>query len=135
MSEKENQNNLNYNIEKGEVLVGSSLLRKKNITNDRVSYMLNNMEFNKAYLFKKEIKKDDELELLNNFKKRYENYRKDWSEQPKSCIKNKLLANGLKKEKKAPLCIDIEVAAICDLACPFCFREFTVTPDKIIDEK
>tara|TARA_B110000459_G_C16571445_1_gene476617 strand:- start:86 stop:1456 length:1371 start_codon:yes stop_codon:yes gene_type:complete len=135
MSEKENQNNINYNIEKGEVLVGSSLLRKKNITTDRVSYMLNNMDFNKAYLFEKEKKKENELVLLNNFKKRYENYRKDWSEQPKSCIKNKLLANGLKKEKKAPLCIDIEVAAICDLACPFCFREFTVTPDKIIDEK
>ena len=33
-----------------------------------------------------------------------------------------------------PLCLDIETAAICDLACPFCFREFTVTPDKIIDE-
>ena len=31
MSKKENQNNKNYNIEKGEVLVGSSLLRKKNI--------------------------------------------------------------------------------------------------------
>ena len=57
MSEKENQNNINYNIEKGEVLVGSSLLRKKNITTDRVSYMLNNMDFNKAYLFEKEKKK------------------------------------------------------------------------------
>jgi len=56
MSEKENQNNINYNIEKGEVLVGSSLLRKKNITTDRVSYMLNNMDFNKAYLFEKEKK-------------------------------------------------------------------------------
>ena len=29
MSKKENQNNKNYNIEKGEVLVGSSLLKKK----------------------------------------------------------------------------------------------------------
>ena len=34
-----------------------------------------------------------------------------------------------------PLCIDIEVAAICDLACPFCFREYIATPDKIISEK
>ena len=92
MSEKENQKHKNYNIEKGEVLVGSSLLRKKNIINDRVSYMLNNMEFNKAYLFEKEKRKSDELELLNDFKKRYENYRKDWSEQPKSCIKNKFLS-------------------------------------------
>ena len=57
MSKKENHNIKNYNIEKGEVLVGSSLLRKKNITNDRVSYMLKNMEFNKAYLFEKEKRK------------------------------------------------------------------------------
>ena len=34
-----------------------------------------------------------------------------------------------------PLCLDIETAAICDLACPFCFREYMATPDKIIDEK
>ena len=39
------------------------------------------------------------------------------------------------KEKMTPLCVDIEVASICDLACPFCYREFVVTPDKIIDEK
>ena len=37
MSEKENQNNINYNIEKGEVLVGSSLLRKKNITTKKIT--------------------------------------------------------------------------------------------------
>ena len=100
MSKKENQNNKNYNIEEGEVLVGSSLLRKKNIINDRVSYMLNNMEFNKAYLFEKEKRKSDGPELLNDFKKRYKDYRKDWSEQPKSCIQNKFLGNELKKEKK-----------------------------------
>ena len=69
MSKKENQNNKNYNIEEGEVLVGSSLLRKKNIINDRVSYMLNNMELNKAYLFEKEKRKSDGPELLNDFKK------------------------------------------------------------------
>ena len=34
-----------------------------------------------------------------------------------------------------PLCLDIEVASVCDLACPFCYREHIVTPDKVIDEK
>ena len=29
--------------------------------------------------------------------------------------------------------VDIEIAAICDLACPHCHREFLVTPDKIIN--
>ncbi len=40
----------------------------------------------------------------------------------------------MKKEGIMPLCLDIETASICDLACPFCFREYTATPDKIIDE-
>ena len=30
--------------------------------------------------------------------------------------------------------IDIETAAICDLACPHCSREYIITPDKIMDE-
>ena len=41
----------------------------------------------------------------------------------KSCIK-----------KIYPLCVDIETAAICDLACPHCYRQFIVTPDKIISD-
>ena len=31
-----------------------------------------------------------------------------------------------------PLCIDLEVASVCDLACPHCFRQFISTPDKIM---
>jgi hypothetical protein len=42
MSLKENQNNINYNIEKSEVLVGSSLLRKKNI---KISDYINHKEY------------------------------------------------------------------------------------------
>ena len=34
-----------------------------------------------------------------------------------------------------PLCVDIETASICDLACPHCYREYLITPDKIMDEK
>ena len=34
-----------------------------------------------------------------------------------------------------PLCIDIEVASICDLACPHCYRQFIATPDKIISKE
>ena len=32
-----------------------------------------------------------------------------------------------------PLCLDLEVASLCDLACPFCYRQQVVTPDKLID--
>ena len=33
------------------------------------------------------------------------------------------------------MCVDIEIAAICDLACPFCYRQYVATPDKIMDKK
>ena len=34
-----------------------------------------------------------------------------------------------------PQCIDIETASICDLACPHCYREYIVTPDKIMKKE
>ena len=40
------------------------------------------------------------------------------------------------KEKKfSPLCFDIEVASICDLACAFCYRQYVSTPDKIMKKE
>ena len=45
----------------------------------------------------------------------------------------KLLGDELTKKHQA-LYVDIEVS-IYDLACPFYYREFIVTPDKIIDDK
>ena len=33
-----------------------------------------------------------------------------------------------------PLCVDIETASICDLGCPHCFRDYIMTPDKIMSE-
>jgi MoaA/NifB/PqqE/SkfB family radical SAM enzyme len=97
--------------------------------------MIENMHLNKAFLFAKKNNKENQFDLLDSLKEKFKKYRKDWNDQPKACIKNKDLSEEMKGSKKIPLCIDIEVAAVCDLACPFCFREFTVTPDKIIDEK
>ena len=31
-----------------------------------------------------------------------------------------------------PLCLDLELAAFCDLACPYCFRQTYFTPDKFM---
>lgn len=131
---KNKKKKLNYRVEKGDVLIGSSLLRKNDQSVNRVNYMLENMNFNKAFVYALENTKLEKLELLKNFKNRYAKYRDDWGKQPKNCIENKYLSKDLKNNNLPPLCVDIEVAAICDLACPFCFREFTVTPDKIIDE-
>ena len=124
-----------YLVEKGEVLTGSSLLRKKDSNKNRVSYMLQNMDQNKAYLFAIEKNRSDQDKVLEIFKKNYENYRYEWGNQPKTCINKSFLSQQMRKNNKPPLCVDIEVAAICDLACPFCFREYMATPDKIIDEK
>jgi len=131
-----NSKDKDYVVKPGEVLIGSSLLKSKKFKpKDRVGYMLKNMQFNKVYLNKKtkSISKNNKIleELKNNFK----TYRDQWSEQPKKIIRNKISSDNLGSQNVKPLCVDIEVASICDLACPFCFREHEVTPDKIINEK
>jgi MoaA/NifB/PqqE/SkfB family radical SAM enzyme len=97
----------------------------------RVRVMRDNMHENKAYQFAVEkIKSNIERQnVFNFFLERYSAYRQAWVNQPKSWQKNL----QYKDSTYAPLCIDIEVAAICDLACPFCYRQFLATPDKIMD--
>ncbi|PPR48023.1 MAG: Coenzyme PQQ synthesis protein E [Alphaproteobacteria bacterium MarineAlpha5_Bin9] len=125
-----------YDVVKGEVLVGSALLKKsKSKFPDRVQYMLDNMHHNKAYINYKEKNNKIKKDCLDDFKKKYKKYRIDWESQPSNCIGNKYNFTKLIEEDIRPLCVDIETAAICDLACPFCFREFTTTPDKIINEE
>ena len=123
----------NFTIKKNEILKGSVYLKDNKKSVDKDEYMISNMEHNLSY--KHESKKNKAVHLLDDFKEKFRKYREDWSLQPKSCIEKKLLGSEMTKEKMTPLCVDIEVASICDLACPFCYREFVVTPDKIIDEK
>ncbi len=131
----------NKNIElakhKQEILTGSSSLTSSNQKKyDRTTYMVKYMTHNKAY--QHVLEKDtgvDANELLNTFRNKYENYRHNWHAQPKECISNLNFGPELLKAGHYPLCIDIETAAICDLACPFCFRESLATPDKIISIK
>ena len=44
----------------------------------------------------------------------------------------KLHSKKLESKNINPLCIDLEVASVCDLACPHCFRQYIATPDKIM---
>ena len=97
---KDKINKKDYLVEKGEVLKGSSLLRKKDSNKNRVSYMLQNMDQNKAYLFAKERNSTDKNMLLKTFKKNYENYRLEWGNQPKTCISKNFLGEQMKKNKK-----------------------------------
>jgi MoaA/NifB/PqqE/SkfB family radical SAM enzyme len=118
--------------EENKVLRGSQILRKKNHRFlDRTNFMIENMHLNKVYHFL-ETKDEDRLNYL---KKNYADYRKKWLEQSKQFFNKDLLQKDFISKKIIPLSIDIEVSAMCDLACPFCYRETIVTPDKIIDDK
>ena len=110
---------------KQEILVGSTKLNYETQNKfDKNEYMLKYMELNKAYTFVMSQHSHNSLEkkkILESFRSRYRQYRNNW-------------INALKvKNKKKPLSVDIEIAAICDLACPHCSREFLVTPDKLIN--
>ncbi len=126
-------NKLNYKIEIGEVLEGSALLKKQDSNSNRVKYMIENIKHNKSYyeyyknIFKNET--DAEKEMIKNYIK----YRNGWNDLPKHLIEKKYTNEMMRKEAISPLCLDIETASICDLACPFCYREYLATPDKIIN--
>lgn len=116
---------------------GSSQVAKNKVFL-KEKFMLENMKFNRAYTHKiEQLKLNNncssdvkEKEILEEFKKRYKKYREDWH-NINNIISNNKNSNSLFQK---PLCVDIETASICDLACPHCFREYIVTPDKIMKE-
>lgn len=125
---KDNNNNiqdLNYKAIKN--LSGSE--------EEKINFMLENMESNKAYTYFIKDKTLDKKEILNSFKKKYLNYRENWHNQPQSCFEKKVYGNELKLRNIKPLCIDLELASVCDLACPHCFRQTIATPDKIMKKE
>lgn len=128
----------NIKIEEQAIQIGSAhILKKSNQRFDRVKHMIENMSKNKAYYYyiKNKNLNDEKGEILLKFKNDYLKYRTDWNlEANKQYSKNInfLIENN---QISNPLCIDIELASICDLACPHCFREHIMTPDKIMSEK
>ena len=109
-----------YNTVNSGSHVGSGRIISLNDINKRENIILNNSVLNNKY-------------KIHDFKSKYLKYRHDWFEQPKKCIRDRIFSEKLNDLNIIPLCIDIETAAICDLACPFCFRQFAATPDNIID--
>ncbi|MEE2998081.1 MAG: radical SAM/SPASM domain-containing protein [Pseudomonadota bacterium] len=99
---------------------------------DRIDFMVRHMAANKAYRYAA-AGGDANGSILAAFNERYRNYRANWRGQPRRAIEEGLTGAKLEAAEMKPLCMDIEVASICDLACPFCFRQHIVTPDKIID--
>lgn len=102
---------------------------------DKINWMLSNMHNNKAYKYLSDSQdKQRKVEILRELKSKYVKYRENWNNQPKLSFKKKLFGKKIIKEKINPLCLDIEVAAVCDLACPFCFRQYIATPDKMMSK-
>ena len=116
-----------------QVSKGSSHISKKKIFL-KDEFMIENMQYNMAFEYKlRELEKETKIsefkrsELLNEYKNKYKKYRDNWYNV------NNLIAE--KNSFSKPLSLDIETASICDLACPHCFREYIVTPDKIMKEE
>ena len=129
----------NLKSDKQEILTGSSKIYSKNKNNyfDKNKYFLENMHLNKAYLsyIENNSIEDVDHEILYKFKTRFLNYRNSWSEQPKMFFLNGIEKFDEQIKFSNPMCVDIEIASICDLGCPHCFREYIITPDKIMNEK
>ncbi len=126
----------NFAIKEQDIISGSSRLISKNNLFDKLTYSLENMEFNLAYIeeIKRKNTKDLDKKILNNFKNKFQSYRDNWKNFPKSMYAKKIEDyNYFENSISGPLCVDIETASICDLACPHCFREYILTPDKIMD--
>ena len=118
-------------IENQNLIQGSSYLRGEKYKFDRVKFMIDNMDENLAFIeylnLNKTFSKVEKIKALDNFKKRFQVYRTNWKLNPTNAYKDGDFKNYL------PLCLDIETASICDLACPHCFREYIITPDKIMN--
>ncbi|MDB3990730.1 radical SAM protein [Gammaproteobacteria bacterium] len=115
--------------------MGSSLLSDdtRGYQFNPTDYSVKNMSSNKSYKYRLESEGGDpQGKILEEMQDRYRWYRDRWLKQPKDCIDQKINNSTLIESGNIPLCIDIETAAICDLACPFCYREYIATPDKVM---
>jgi len=108
---------------------------RRDAETDRVDHMIAHMASNKAYMDAADGRGGDaDGEILTAFRERYAWYRRQWREQPRDAVARALTGDDFRATKAPPLCVDIEVAAVCDLACPFCFRQTFATPDKVMTD-
>ena len=112
---------------------GSWLLNREDKKFNPIDYSVEHMSENKAFKYALLDNENRYEEVLQHFKDRYLDYRKKWTDQPENCFKENIDNKNLIENGIIPLCLDLETAAICDLACPFCYREYMATPDKTIN--
>ena len=100
----------------------------------RVAFGVAEMPSNKAYRSAVErAGGDPDGTVLRRFQDRFRWYRESWRALPAQSVAEKRWGEEFAALDYPPLCVDVESAAVCDLACPFCFRQWIATPDKIID--
>jgi MoaA/NifB/PqqE/SkfB family radical SAM enzyme len=101
----------------------------------RRDYAVTHMRANKAYRYAVErAGGDPEDRILAQHVERFTAYRNGWRGYPKYAIERRLHDQYYRTTGHPPLCVDIETAAACDLACPFCYRQWIATPDKLIQD-
>jgi MoaA/NifB/PqqE/SkfB family radical SAM enzyme len=99
-----------------------------------INYFLENMPFNKAY-HPENPGSPEALKQLEDMRARYVAYRRGWRAIPEEAIDRGLHETFYDEMKQPPQSMDIETAALCDLACPHCFRQYIATPDKLISDE
>lgn len=99
-----------------------------------INFFLENMHRNKAY-HPDNPGSPEALKQLEEMKARYVAYRCGWRGIPDEAIARGLHDTFYNQMKQPPQSVDIETAAICDLACPHCFRQYIATPDKLISDE
>ena len=99
-----------------------------------IDYFLNNLHLNKAYNPENPGSPQAAVEL-QEMKDRYLAYRTGWRGIPEEAIERGLHDEFYVQMKQPPQSIDVETSALCDLACPHCFRQYIATPDKMITEQ
>ena len=99
-----------------------------------INYFVENMHLNKAY-HPANPGSPEALQQLEEMKARYVAYRRGWRAIPEEAIARGLHDTFYAEMKHPPKSVDIETAAVCDLACPHCFRQYIVTPDKLISDE
>jgi MoaA/NifB/PqqE/SkfB family radical SAM enzyme len=106
---------------------------RQNLEARRVAHMIEHMGANRAYRVACEREGGDPSgALLAQFRARYQDYRTAWRANPRTAIERGLHESFYRETGFSPLSVDIETAANCDLACPFCFRQSIATPDRLM---
>lgn len=129
-----NEQDTAIEFDKGDVLIGSSkLANRAGKVSNKDAYYVANLRDNSAFDYYREKLGLDDAATVERMTELFWQYRDGWEQRPRDIYGDTKLMEAFRQSPYPPQCIDLEVAAICDLACPFCFRQFMVTPDKIID--